>query len=50
MPIESSPADHTHRTPGWRDRAAGVLLASAAGDALVPGTSSPTRTRRRPSR
>ena len=39
MDIASSPvdADHTHRTPGWRDRAAGVLLASAAGDALGAG-------------
>src|SRR6478736_817641 len=30
-------AEHPHRTPGWRDRAAGVLLASAAGDALGAG-------------
>src|SRR6478735_1054278 len=29
--------EHPHRTPGWRDRAAGVLLASAAGDALGAG-------------
>src|SRR6476661_7101986 len=39
MSMASPPvaAAHPHRTPGWRDRAAGVLLASAAGDALGAG-------------